>query len=67
MPAGEAIFDEPPLVVAYKSTKSPQEHHSERWVAYATLLSNANANAKNSAALKVAISARASTCRSTFA
>ena len=67
VPAGEAIFDEPPLVVAYKSTKSPQEHHSERWVAYATLLSNANANAKNSAALKVAISARASTCRSTFA
>ena len=57
VPAGEAIFDEPPLVVAYKSTKSPQEHHSERWVAYATLLSNANANAKNSAALKVALAA----------
>ena len=39
--AGLPLFEEPPLVVAFKDATSPKEHHKERWQAYATLLANA--------------------------
>ena len=52
VPAGMMILEEPPLIVAFKSTSSLQEHHYERWLAYGTLRANARmSGASNHAAL----------------
>ena len=56
--AGMPIFEEPPFLVAYKSSNSPQEHHLQRWLAYATLLSNSQrADARNADVLAEALQA----------
>ena len=39
--AGAPIFEEPPLLVCFKSAESPLEHHEQRWRAYKMLIGRA--------------------------
>ena len=43
---GMPIFEERPLLVAFKSAASPVEHHEQRWRAYEMLVARANQEAK---------------------
>ena len=42
---GMPIFEERPLLVAFKSAASPVEHHEQRWRAYEMLVARANQEA----------------------